>query len=194
MSILKSPTTKKAFFAFSLLIRFVFVFIGHYVDVHTPHRKYTTTDYDVFSDAATHVYNGRSPFERHTYRYTPLAAYICLLNNILHPVAGKIVFCLADLLMAKLIWRLIESQNIEQKYTLLYVAFWVLNPVAIFMCTRGSNDNITALLVYVTLYYILKREYSMAGFFYGLSVHFKIYPIIYCIPFYFYIDCDKMAI
>jgi phosphatidylinositol glycan class M len=44
--------------------------------------------------------------------------------------------------------------------------------------------------MFVGLYYILKREYVLAGFFYGLSVHFKIYPIIYSIPLYLYIDCD----
>ena len=30
----------------------------------------------------------------------------------------------------------------------------------------------------------------MAGLFYGLSVHFKIYPIIYAIPLYLYIDSN----
>ena len=44
------------------------------------------------------------------------------------------------------------------------------------------------------IYFLLKRHYITAGFLYGFSVHFKIYPIIYCIPFYFYIDCDKKAI
>ena len=62
------------------------------------------------------------------------------------------------------------------------------------MSTRGSNDNIIATLVFATLYFLLKRQYVIAGVLYGLSVHFKIYPIIYCIPFYFYIDCNKEAI
>jgi phosphatidylinositol glycan class M len=62
------------------------------------------------------------------------------------------------------------------------------------MSTRGSNDNIIAMLVYVTMYYLLKKEYIKAGFIYGLSVHFKIYPIIYSFVFYLYIDCDKKSI
>jgi phosphatidylinositol glycan class M len=77
---------------------------------------------------------------------------------------------------------------------MLYVAFWVFNPVTVGMSTRGSNDNIIALLVFASLYFLLKKQYVVAGLVYGLSVHFKIYPIIYSIPFYFFIDCDREAI
>ena len=62
------------------------------------------------------------------------------------------------------------------------------------MSIRGSNDNMIALLVLVTVLLLLKRQYVLAGLFYGLSIHFKIYPIIYCFVFYFYIDCDRKAI
>jgi phosphatidylinositol glycan class M len=62
------------------------------------------------------------------------------------------------------------------------------------MSTRGSNDNIICMLVYITLYYLLKKEYVKAAFWYGLSVHFKIYPIIYCFVFYLFIDIDKKAV
>jgi len=86
-----------------------------------------------------------------------LAAYICVLNNIVHPLAGKIIFVLLDVLMGIFMWSLIESQNVSKKYTILYVAFWVYNPVTVGMSTRGSNDNIIATLVFATLYFLLKR-------------------------------------
>lgn len=186
--------SKFTFLAFALLGRFVLVYIASIIDERTPNMKYTDTDYDVFSDAATHVYHGNSPYARHTYRYTPLAAYICLVNNLIHPLAGKVVFCVLDVLMGVFMWSLIESQNKSRKFTMLYVAFWIYNPVTVGMSTRGSNDNIIALLVFASLYFLLKKSYVTAGFVYGLSVHFKIYPIIYCIPFYFFIDCDRKAI
>jgi phosphatidylinositol glycan class M len=97
------------FLTFALVGRFVLVWIASIIDERTPNMKYTDTDYDVFSDAATYVYNGESPYKRHTYRYTPLAAYICLLNNIVHPLAGKIIFCIFDILMGYFMWSLIES-------------------------------------------------------------------------------------
>ena len=62
------------------------------------------------------------------------------------------------------------------------------------MSIRGSNDNMIALLVLITTFLLLKRQYILAGFFYGLSIHFKIYPVIYCFVFFFYIDCDRKSI
>ena len=60
--------------------------------------------------------------------------------------------------------------------------------------TRGSNDNIITALVFATLYFVLQKRYIVGGLFYGLAVHFKIYPIIYSLPLYLFIDCDKEAI
>ena len=100
---------KDIFFAFALIGRFIIVYIAKLIDEATPNMKYTDTDYFVFSDAATHVYNGGSPYARHTYRYTPLAAYICVLNNFIHPLAGKIVFCILDVIMGAFMWKLVES-------------------------------------------------------------------------------------
>ena len=43
----------------------------------------------------------------------------------------------------------------------------------------------------LVLYNLLKKYYYSAAFWYGLVVHFKIYPILYALPIYFYIDHGK---
>ena len=102
---------KFVLFTVSFLIRMILVAIADYVDRTSTTAKYTDTDYYVFSDAATYVYKGGSPYERHTYRYTPLVAYMCLLNNIIHPVSAKIVWCICDILLADVLWRMLDLIN-----------------------------------------------------------------------------------
>jgi phosphatidylinositol glycan class M len=70
----------------------------------------------------------------------------------------------------------------------------MFNPMIVGMPTRGSNDNIISLLIFIALYFLLKRQYILAGLSYGLSVHFKIYPIIYSFALYFFIDMDRSLI
>ena len=77
---------------------------------------------------------------------------------------------------------------------IFYASIWIFNPETVIISTRGSNDNIITFLVYVTVFFLLRRHYVIAGFLYGLSIHFKIYPIMYCFVFYFFIDCDRALI
>ena len=76
--------------------------------------RYTDIDYDVFTDAAEHVANGRSPYDRHTYRYTPFLARLLTLpyqyngNGVLGMILsvryfGKILFCVADVICGYII-------------------------------------------------------------------------------------------
>jgi phosphatidylinositol glycan class M len=133
------------------------VYLAHIIDTTSTSAKYTDTDYDVFTDAATLVYNGRSPYERHTYRYTPLVAYMSTINNVTHYVASKIIFCIIDIIMGYIIWELLDVQNENKSKNIYYVAFLLLNPASFIMSTRGSNDCVITLLVLAALYFILKR-------------------------------------
>lgn len=103
--------SKLKFLLSAFILRLILVYIAKIIDESGSVNKFTDTDYEVFSDAATHVYNGGSPFARHTYRYTPLAAYICLVNNLLNPLAGKIIFCICDILLGFIYWEIVEHQK-----------------------------------------------------------------------------------
>lgn len=99
---------KVKFLMAAFVLRLVVVYIAKLVDESSSTNKFTDTDYEVFSDAATYVYNGESPFNRHTYRYTPLAAYICIVNNIFHPLAAKVLFCFCDILLGLIYWEFVD--------------------------------------------------------------------------------------
>jgi phosphatidylinositol glycan class M len=58
-------------FLVGLLVRVICLLWGEYQDRFMV-VKYTDVDYDVFTDASREVTQGNSPFDRTTYRYTPL--------------------------------------------------------------------------------------------------------------------------
>lgn len=78
----------------SAVLRLLLLAYGEWQDAHLEVR-YTDVDYLVFSDAAAMVAAGRSPFERSTYRYSPLLAFLLVPNSFLHPSWGKILFSAA---------------------------------------------------------------------------------------------------
>ena len=191
-------TNKCLYLVFNFFFRCVVIYIATLVDNSGSAVKFTDTDYDVFSDAAAHVAGGGSPFARKTYRYTPLAAYVCLVNPWVHPLACKFIFVAFDLLIAFILWDLVELQlqrstwkSFSDKTICFFVSVLVLQPAFFVMSCRGSNDQIIQALIFLALYLVLKRWYVLGGFIYGLSIHFKIYPIIFSFVLYFYIECDR---
>ena len=90
----------KLLYCFAALLRALLVLYAELHDRTSP-VKYTDIDYFVFSDAAEYVAQGRSPYERHTYRYTPFLALLLVPNALARAVWGKALFCLADLLVAR---------------------------------------------------------------------------------------------
>lgn len=92
----------------AFLVRLAFITYGSYQDKYSTVR-YTDVDYNVFTDAARHVINNESPYDRHTYRYSPLIAILLTPNVLLHDCFGKVLFSLADLLVGLLIRTIVKG-------------------------------------------------------------------------------------
>lgn len=87
----------KSLLIFSAFLRVFLIIYGEWQDTHMEVR-YTDVDYLVFSDAAALVAAGKSPYQRSTYRYSPLIAFLLVPNSFVHPSWGKFIFSASDML------------------------------------------------------------------------------------------------
>jgi len=152
--------------------------------------KYTDVDYTVFTGAANHVTQGSSPYLEPTYKYTPLLAFLLTPNIWLHILFGKILFCICDIAVIFVMESLLKKTHPTRGETYaakLVTAFWVLNPFTMTISSRGNAESIQILLVLLTILFVVERKILWAGVFFGLSVHFKLYPVIYALPFLLFI-------
>lgn len=153
--------------------------------------QYTDIDYRVFTDAARHMLSGSSPYDRHTYRYTPLLAAILTPNLFLHPAWGKFLFSVVDICVALLIRCLVIAQGSGPRVAVWCVMAWVYNPLAIIIATRGNADSISAMLVLATLLLLKKQYFFLAGVMHGLAIHVRLYPIAFSLAIYLSVHRDK---
>ncbi|KAJ3412148.1 GPI mannosyltransferase 1 [Chytridiales sp. JEL 0842] len=168
----------------SLLLRLLLILWSTYQDTHSQ-VKYTDIDYLVFTNAAAHVANGDSPYQRATYRYTPLLSWLLVPGEAfgIREVWGKLLFASTDLGAGALIYSLLITHNrLSTKRAVLYTSFWLLNPFVATISTRGNAESIMSLLVLGCIYALLKRRIWVSAVLLGVGVHVKIYPIIYALP------------
>ncbi|XP_052872079.1 GPI mannosyltransferase 1 isoform X1 [Anopheles cruzii] len=221
--------TFKKHLIISTVVRVFLIYYGEVQDSLSD-VQYTDVDYRVVTDAANHVLSFGSPFKRHTYRYTPLLAYLVLPNLLIHPSFGKFVFSLFDIFIGVLIkWILLncyrsnkisietkllklETLNNRNKYLIKrkneilnsnnealpqkYIRMaeisaycWLYNPLTMIIATRGNGDCVSCSLVLLSIYFFLKNgqsnlQHFISGFFLGLSIHFRLYPLGFCLAFY----------
>ncbi|KAJ1310458.1 hypothetical protein OPQ81_007191 [Rhizoctonia solani] len=148
-------------------------------------------------------WNLGDPYTRATYRYTPLLALLMTTNGLCHPAFGKIIFALCDLLVGFIIYHIYThigtvsqpsktnpnatsststEQNVLETQKLairLIGGLWLLNPMVANISTRGSAESVLGAMVITTHSLILADRLDWAALMFGLSVHFKIYPIVY---------------
>jgi GPI mannosyltransferase 1 subunit M len=166
-----------------------------------PGVHYTDIDFYVFTDAANNIKLGKSPYDRHTYRYTPFLAEF--LAHLPHREVGRHVFCIADALCGWIIVQLRRSsrkgtvQTKEQRiWSMLQDGlWWCYNPLAINICTRGSSESLMVLLPVLLTFWLVKSaskrptilQATAAGLSHGVAIHSKLYPIIYTGAFMAYL-------
>jgi len=153
-----------------------------------PGVAYTDIDYTVYNDAAQYIRQGGSPYDRLTYRYTPFLAAVLAVFPY-----GRFLFCVADAVCGWLICLLRQRQREPQakkedswlSEELVDAIWWLYNPLAINICTRGSAESIMVLLpVLLTVGICTSPQRGLlsatyAGVCHGIAVHSKLYPIIY---------------
>ena len=182
----------KLLISLAVVIRIILVIYGSVQD-ELFEVKYSDVDYQVVTDAARLVVEKKSPYKRTTYRYSPLLAYLLVPNVTVHPSFGKFLFVGFDLIAAFLVFRLVLASRLSEKQAMNAAVSWLWNPLSMTISTRGSGDSIICSLVLMTLLGLVSARNSTLGPFelpalgwviigaiaYGISVHWRIYPIIF---------------
>ena len=171
----------------SLLIRLCLLLYGEWQDRHFA-VKFTDVDYYVFSDAAKLIVEGQSPYLRLTYRYTPILSLLLTLNHYLFYSFGKLLFIACDVLTGWLIYRILTLRGTPESLKLISCSFWLFNPLTAAVSSRGNAESVFSFLVLLTLYFVLCGRIFLSAVMYGLSVHMKIFPIIYSLLLFLFLD------
>ncbi|XP_059656418.1 GPI mannosyltransferase 1-like isoform X2 [Cornus florida] len=172
---------------FSAALRLFLILYGEWQDTHMEVR-YTDVDYLVFSDAASLMASGTSPYKRSTYRYSPLIAFLLMPNSIIHRSWGKFLFSASDLLVGLFIHTILKLRGVPENLCTYSVLVWLLNPFTFTIGTRGNCEPIVCAMILWIIICLMKGNIFQAAFWYGLVVHLRIYPIIYALPIILVLD------
>ena len=129
-------------------------------------------------------FQGKSPYLRATYRYTPLLAWLLQPNIWMSSLFGKILFIVFDVLTGFMIFKITKAEGASQSLSRICGAVWLYNPITMTVSSRGNAESIMAFLVLATLKLLHEKQTIITALVYALSIHIKIYPVTYCVPIY----------
>jgi phosphatidylinositol glycan class M len=147
--------------------------------------RYTDIDYLVFSDAAALVFQGKSPYDRPTYRYTPFLAYLFVPNEWFGPLFGKLALVAIDLITAHVLLLCCQALGYSDRKWRVSVAY-LFNPLIINITTRGNSEAITICLLAASVLGLLRI--NARGWFWtsavclGIASHVRLFPVVNGVP------------
>lgn len=181
-----------------IVIRIALIFfLSTYESVYNQELSFTDIDYKVYSDAT--LYD--SPYDRHTYRYTPLISYLMRFNYHIHESIGKVFFALFDVVAMYFLHAIFKKSG-NNHYADFAVKLYAYNPLFIALTARGSCESIALALMYAFWFYYFGGETTgnqpclhitnhkisqtqpnatlkwVSYLVYGLWVHVRVYPIV----------------
>lgn len=102
---------------------------------------------------------------------------------------GKLLFCCTDLIVGYIVYHLLsKNKSLSATQCLIYTSISVLfNPITVNVSSRGNADMLVVLFVMLTLYALHQNQLKRAAIWYALSIHTKLYPVIYAPAIYLYL-------
>lgn len=155
---------------------------------------FTDVDYRVYTDASKHVLEGHSPFERHTFRYTPVLAWLLTPCITVHFMFGKFLFCFANVGVGYVIEKILLHRKCAPRSALGLAALWLFHPIPLSVSARGNADSLICFLVVLTILCLLRHKLVSCGIALGLAVHLKVYPALFALPVCVYLASEERAI
>lgn len=114
-----------------------------------------------------------SPYERATFRYTPLLPVLLSPVHV-HPLLGKVILSIFSLCVPSLLLAPPLSSSPFATHLI-----WSLNPMVLNITTRGSSEAILSVIVVGALSLFLRGKETAAAVVWAFAVHWKVYPVVY---------------
>ena len=168
--------------------------------------KYPSGDYDMFLKPwfdELKTYGGFSALGRNIGNYTPI--YMTILAFLTYLpidslVSIKIVSVIFDyvggIYIIKIVRELLSKNKNKEKISLIIYAFYMFLPtIFINSAYWAQSDNIYTSFVLISLYYLLKNDFSKGILFWSIAFSFK-FQAIFIFPIYIlmYISNRKIKI
>lgn len=92
----------------------------------------------------------------------------------------KIPLILVDLATAYLLYVFVKKYTGDEKKSILAFSLWFFSPLIITQSSvHGMFDNISAMLMLITVMFLLQRKYFIAGFAYSIALLTKFFPLFF---------------